>query len=175
MHPGLGDVLREVKNPGAGVIERVLAARAKGPKANRFPEALSREKHWSRGNRGSYKVDPEGGTGGALIATGVQGCYELPVSVNPGEVWVVDMYIEGFCGAGNRPSLCYQDADGKWHWELGTVYCDWMGVDTLGRRRASAVVRIPEKMRTLVLMLNAGQKADETATFTDVLMAKCED
>lgn len=173
-HPGLAAVLREVKNPEAGLMERVLAARAKGAKANRFPEALANEKHWSRGNRGTYTVDPKGGIGGALKATGVQGCYELPVKVNPGETWVVDMYQEGSAGAGNLPSMCYQDAKG-WHWELGTVYCEWQGTDTIGRKRISGLVRIPEKMTKLVLMLNCGQKKDESVTFTDILMAKCEE
>lgn len=172
--PGLGAVLREIKNPAASLTERVLAARAKGAKANRFPEALARERHWSRGNRGTYTVEPKGGIGGALKATGVQGCYELPVKVNPGETWVIDMYQEGSAGAGNLPSMCYQDAKG-WHWELGTVYCEWQGADTVGRRRISGLVRIPEKMTTLVLMLNCGQRPDESVTFTDIMMAMCED
>lgn len=173
-HPGLRSVLREVRNPAGGLTERVIAARAKG--ANRFPEALAREKHWSNKNCGSYKVDPKGGIGGALSVTGVRnGCYELPVSVNPGETWVADMYMEGSCGPGMRPSMCYQDSSGKWHWELGTVHCENMGADTVGRTRFCGLVRIPEKMTTLVLMLNAGQRKDETATFTDILMAKCEE
>ena len=176
--PGLGAMLKEVKNPGAGLADRIAAARAKGASANRFMEALAKESHWQnpKCKPGSYAVDPKAGVGGTITLTGiVNGCCNLPVKANPGETWIVDMYMTGFCGEKEHPTVCYMDASGKYHWDLGTVHTTLQAADNLGRRRASAVLRIPEGMAGFNLMLNGSQKHGEKAVFTDIFMAKCED
>ena len=174
--PGLARMLKDIRNPGAGVMDRVIAARARG--VNRFREAFEKESHWQnpRCKQGTFAKDPDAGVGGTITLTGiVNGCSELPVAVKPGETWVVDMFMTGFCGEAEHPTLCYQDSSRKWHWELGTVHTTMQAADNEGRRRCSAVVRIPDGMSWLVLMLNGSQKNGESATFTDILMSPCVD
>ena len=174
--PGFNRMLKDIRNPVAGLMDRVFKARATG--VNRFKDAFAMEGHWQnpRCKQGTFKKDPNVGVGGTITLTGiVNGCSELPVAVNPGETWVVDMYMTGFCGETEHPTLCYQDAARKWHWDLGTVHTTMQAVDNEGRRQCSAVVHIPDGMSWLVLMLNGSQKNGETATFTDIFMARCED
>ncbi len=175
--PGVNAMLKAVRNPGASLHELVATARAKGASSNRFPEALANEDHWQNPKciQGTFSKDPTAGVGGTLTMTGiVNGCFELPVEVNPGETWVVDMYMTGFAGERQNPSIAFRDGAKKWHWDLGTTHATLQAADNVGRRRASAVVRVPAGMRYLVLMLNGGQKNGETATFTDIFIAKCE-
>ena len=174
--PGLARMLKDIRNPGAGLTDRVLAARAKG--VNRFPEALAKENHWQnpKCKPGVYDVDPKAGAGGTITLKAiVNGCSELPVAVKPGETWVVDMWMTGSAGEMQHPTLCYQDAARKWHWDLGTVHTSMIERDSEGRKRYAAVIHIPDGMSWLVLMLNGGQHNNETAVFTDIFMAKCED
>ena len=105
----------------------------------------------------------------------VNGCSELPVAVKPGETWVVDMWMAGSAGEMQHPTLCYQDADRKWHWDLGTVHTTMIERDSEGRQRYAAVIHIPDGMSWLVLMLNGSQHNNETASFTDIFMARSDD
>ena len=177
--PGLARTLGDVKNPGAGLMERILAARKKGTAANVFPLALAKETHWANQNykpAGTYEIDPDAGVGGTITIRGVRnGCCNLPFAAKPGEVYVADMWMAGSCGDREHPTLCFMDDAGKYRWDLGTVHASLVEKDSVGRSRFCALVHVPENMKGVNLMLNGSQQNGEVASFTDIFIARSDE
>ena len=193
--PGLSRMMKDVKNPGAGLMDRVLATRKKGASVNLFPSALAKETHWVNPDFkpvGTYEVASVAGVGGTITLKGIRnGCSNLPIDARPGETYVYDMWMTGSCGDREHPTLCFMDDAGKFHWDLGTVHASLVEKDSVGRSRFCALVHVPENMHGVNLMLNGSTVLidglsgtiyldseahnGEVASFTDIFIARCDE
>ncbi|MBP5227220.1 MAG: hypothetical protein J6336_07535 [Kiritimatiellae bacterium] len=193
--PGLAEAMVGAKDPKALLAMRLAALRTAGAMTNLAvtvtapadaplppdgfrPDGLPRPWFcWQDENfaQGVFGIDGKVGDGdtSSLCMKGVgHGCFGFPLDgVKPGESYVVRFSAKGTVPTTANASW---QKDGVWQWQIPSATLFLPPARTAEEwRRSESLVRIPEGVNRMVILLGAKQGPDDKTWFDDLQIYRC--